>query len=408
MAVGRRYPPNIPSIQALSENPGRHLHELWRYIRDSVSGHPAPHAETHSPDADADPLTVGTPVSIGMTNTEGDDDSFSRSDHVHATPLTTKGDLLTVSGGVLAKLGVGTDTHVLTADSAQTAGFKWASTAAVAHEVLSATHSDTLTGTVVRGDVIVGNSTPKWLRLGIGTTGKVLHSDGTDPSWQALVFGDLPTTITAAPYVTVGGDANLTGERALTGTANQITVTDNGANATVVLATPQNIDTSATPQFARLGLGAAADGTALLRLLNGSQFFETANGSTMTFSHTTEEIVIAAAAQTDSAATLLPASSITLGVTVRVTVAIPTAATFTVGANVIGGTTKYEATGISTAANTTAVCTDQWDGGVATDPAGPSNNTARRIRIIPNLTPANNTGRVRCDVFSLVFTPPTS
>lgn len=36
-------------------------------------------------------------------------------------------------------------------------------------------------------------------------------------------------------YVTIGNDGTLTNERALTGTANQITVTDNGAGSTVVL-----------------------------------------------------------------------------------------------------------------------------------------------------------------------------
>ena len=64
-------------------------------------------------------------------------------------------------------------------------------------------------------------------------------------------------------FVTIGNDATLTGERALTGTANQITVTDNGANSSVVLSTPQNIHTGASPTFAGLTLSGAllgADG----------------------------------------------------------------------------------------------------------------------------------------------------
>ena len=44
--------------------------------------------------------------------------------------------------------------------------------------------SDSLAGTVVRGDTIVGNSTPKWGRIAIGSAGKTWRSDGTDPSWQ--------------------------------------------------------------------------------------------------------------------------------------------------------------------------------------------------------------------------------
>lgn len=52
------------------------------------------------------------------------------------------------------------------------------------HELLSAVHTDTVTASVVRGDVIVGNSTPKWARLAIGTAGKMLRTDGTDASWS--------------------------------------------------------------------------------------------------------------------------------------------------------------------------------------------------------------------------------
>ena len=65
-------------------------------------------------------------------------------------------------------------------------------------------------------------------------------------------------------FVTVGNDATLTAERALTGTANQITITDNGANSTVVLSTPQNIHTGASPTFTGLTLSGTlnvSDGT---------------------------------------------------------------------------------------------------------------------------------------------------
>lgn len=43
-----------------------------------------------------------------------------------------------------------------------------------------------------RGDIIIENASPAPARLAVGSTGKVLHSDGTDPSWQSLVVGDLP------------------------------------------------------------------------------------------------------------------------------------------------------------------------------------------------------------------------
>jgi len=64
----------------------------------------------------------------------------------------------------------------------------------------------------------------------------------------------------AISYVTTSAEAGLTNERVLTGTTNQINITDNGANATVVLSTPQNIHTGASPIFARATLSTASPG----------------------------------------------------------------------------------------------------------------------------------------------------
>lgn len=55
---------------------------------------------------------------------------------------------------------------------------------------------------------------------------------------QALTFTSVGVDATTAPLVTIGNSGSLGAERALTGTANQITVTDNGANSTVVLSIP--------------------------------------------------------------------------------------------------------------------------------------------------------------------------
>lgn len=54
-----------------------------------------------------------------------------------------------------------------------------------AHNLLSTTHPDTLTGSPVRGDLLVANSTPKWTKIAIGTSGQVLSSNGTDPVWSS-------------------------------------------------------------------------------------------------------------------------------------------------------------------------------------------------------------------------------
>lgn len=60
------------------------------------------------------------------------------------------------------------------------------------HNLLSATHSDTLAAAVVRGDVIVGNSTPAWARLGLGGAGNYLRSNGTDLVYSTIPVGDVP------------------------------------------------------------------------------------------------------------------------------------------------------------------------------------------------------------------------
>jgi hypothetical protein len=64
-------------------------------------------------------------------------------------------------------------------------------TSVTAHNLLSATHGDTLADTVVRGDVMVGNNTPKWNRLAFPATptGKVLVATATDVAWSAAPLG---------------------------------------------------------------------------------------------------------------------------------------------------------------------------------------------------------------------------
>ena len=63
-----------------------------------------------------------------------------------------------------------------------------------AHNLLSATHTDTSPATVTRGDLITGQgSTAAWSRLPLGTTGTYLRSNGTDLVYTNLPLGDLPT-----------------------------------------------------------------------------------------------------------------------------------------------------------------------------------------------------------------------
>lgn len=120
------------------------------------------------------------------------------------------------------------------------------------------------------------------------------------------------------------------------------------------------------------------------------------NGQKLQVISLTELTTVAAAATTDTTIQI-PAGSIVFGVSVRVTTVIPTAATFTViGAS---SSTAFNTAAVSTAANST-------NSGTA---AGAYyNGTAQSIRITPNLTPANNTGRVRVTIHYIAITPPTS
>jgi hypothetical protein len=63
------------------------------------------------------------------------------------------------------------------------------------HAMLSATHTDTVAAAVVRGDVIIGNSTPAWAKLAVGAANTVLGSNGTDPSWAAVADAALSANV---------------------------------------------------------------------------------------------------------------------------------------------------------------------------------------------------------------------
>lgn len=142
-----------------------------------------------------------------------------------------------------------------------------------------------------------------------------------------------------------------------------------------------------------------AANTLALKNANLAQDFRVyaGNGGFMSNVKTVTESLTIAAAATTVGASSIPAGAILLGVSVRVTTAIPTAATFTV-------TTTVGATALNTAAVSTAA--------TSTDPgtaAGASYRAAATtVTITPNLTPVAATGVVRIQYFYLQVTPATS
>lgn len=67
-------------------------------------------------------------------------------------------------------------------------------------------HQDTAAATVSRGSLIVGNSTPAWSELVVGTSGQVLTSDGTDATWQDAAAADFSDVANQPEFI----EANIT------------------------------------------------------------------------------------------------------------------------------------------------------------------------------------------------------
>ena len=116
------------------------------------------------------------------------------------TNLTTytTGDLIYATAtNVLGKLAVGTNGFVLKVSAGVPT---WqAEGGGTSHAILSATHTDSTAGTVARGDLITGQGvSATWSRLALGAAATFVRSDGTDALWSAILAADLPTGIDAA------------------------------------------------------------------------------------------------------------------------------------------------------------------------------------------------------------------
>ena len=87
-----------------------------------------------------------------------------------------------------------------------TAWEAWNTTGTGSHSILDGSvHSDSLAGTVLRGSLIVGNSTPKWALLAFqasGATGYVLATDLSDSKWTKQRFVEKLSTAATSYDIT--------------------------------------------------------------------------------------------------------------------------------------------------------------------------------------------------------------
>lgn len=68
-----------------------------------------------------------------------------------------------------------------------------------AHNLMSVSHSDTVAGAPVRGDVVVANATPAWAAFAIGTAHQLfkVNAGGTDPEWDSFDWDEIASAAAA-------------------------------------------------------------------------------------------------------------------------------------------------------------------------------------------------------------------
>jgi len=170
--------------------------------------------------------------------------------------LTTKGDLLAYNtADSETRFGIGTDTHVLTADSTATNGFDWAAVSVADNSITLAKLED---GT--QGDILYYGASGAPARLGFGTSGDVLTTGGSgaNPAWATPTTGDI-TGVTAGTGLSGGGTS---GAVTLNVEASQTQITAVGTITTGVwngtdVAVADGGTGSGTASGARTNLGVA-------------------------------------------------------------------------------------------------------------------------------------------------------
>jgi hypothetical protein len=116
---------------------------------------------------------------------DGTHSGSAHTDFIAKALVDAKGDLIVATAAdTVARLAVGTNDHILTADSTQASGVKWA--AAPSGSGIPATLLD------AKGDLIVASAADTAARLAVGTNGQVLTADSgeaTGVKWATPASG---------------------------------------------------------------------------------------------------------------------------------------------------------------------------------------------------------------------------
>lgn len=189
------------------QSPVQQVIQRTRLYVGEVSGTPVPVDTLLFDDADGHSVTyvgdaaridrqaaTGTPNAVAATGAAGSSTEAMNKDATLALGIgTTKGDLLVWNTTpVAARLAVGTNTFLLTADSGQALGVKWALDPVI--DLIQA-----------KGDLLVGSAADALSRLPVGTDGHVLTLDSAQTlgvKWAAGGGGaDDPTSPRWTKYI---------------------------------------------------------------------------------------------------------------------------------------------------------------------------------------------------------------
>jgi len=124
-----------------------------------------------------------------------------------ASVMTTKGDLIATNGSAINRLGVGTNTHVLQADSTATNGFKWGQVVEAGIADSAVTSAKILNSTIVLADLAA--SLQAFL-VPVGTI--TAYAGASAPTGWLLCNGTSTTGYTALAALVGATTPDLTGK----------------------------------------------------------------------------------------------------------------------------------------------------------------------------------------------------